>query len=238
MEVFEGKVGTQDVLVKALKKQPDNGDLKLLSKCTLILQTLEHSNILPFLGLYYFNELTDLGLTQLLGKAADKSEDSDKYNCAYALHKLYRGSAPLERLPSRPPHVSDEIWGVLQGWLMKANNSKSNTKDSPPSTQTPVPDPQRKGLQDYTHLPIVAQNHDVLSHASHFNNSNNAHFSAIGGNQLNSNANRTQNINCGRDHNLNISETGNAWRYGSMRFHAVPYLRHTGMKQGGHAWSE
>ncbi|KAK1216390.1 hypothetical protein PQX77_021004 [Marasmius sp. AFHP31] len=56
VEVFKGKVGTQEVLVKVLKKQRDVGDLKMLLNRALNLQTLEHSNILPFLGLYYFDE--------------------------------------------------------------------------------------------------------------------------------------------------------------------------------------
>ncbi|KAK1216393.1 Rho guanine nucleotide exchange factor [Marasmius sp. AFHP31] len=270
--VFKGKVGTLDVTVKKLKETgPDGEQLKTLLKHAVAWQKLNHRNVLPFLGLYYFDEsrerlcvvypwmeqhnfgeinadqvtsetlnelargtvdglqyihdqkvihgdlqtstfltgpsdvarIADLGLAQLLGKAADKSEDSDKYNCAYALCKLYRGNVPLESPPSRPPRVSDEIWGVLQEWLIRAINYERIEKDPPPPTQTPVPDPERRGSQDHAHSPIVAQNHDVLSHTNHVNNGDNAHFSAVGGSQFNSHANRTQSINCGRDHNLN-----------------------------------
>ncbi|KAL0057241.1 Interleukin-1 receptor-associated kinase 4 [Marasmius tenuissimus] len=271
VEVFKGNIGALDVLMKTLKKQLDVSDLKTLLKHAVAWQKLDHRNVLPFLGLYYFDEsrerlcavytwmeqhnfgeidasevasetlnklaqgtvdgleyihnqkvihgglrtstfltdssdvarIADLGLAQLLGKAADKSEDSDKYNCAYALYKLYGGSVSSKRPPSRPPHVSDEIWGVLQGWLTKANNNETIRKDPPTSTQTPVRDPERRRSQDHVLPPIIARNYDVLPHASHFNNGDNAHFSTAGGNQFNSNANRTQNFNCGRDHNLN-----------------------------------
>ncbi|KAK1216394.1 hypothetical protein PQX77_021008 [Marasmius sp. AFHP31] len=56
-EVYKGKVGTLDVTVKASKGPgPDGEQLKLLSYHALVLQKLDHPNVLPFLGLYYLDE--------------------------------------------------------------------------------------------------------------------------------------------------------------------------------------
>ncbi|KAK1218380.1 hypothetical protein PQX77_018942 [Marasmius sp. AFHP31] len=56
-EVFRGRVGDLDVAVKASKgPKPDGEQLKLLSYHALVLQKLDHPNVLPFLGLYYLDE--------------------------------------------------------------------------------------------------------------------------------------------------------------------------------------
>ncbi|KAJ8079003.1 hypothetical protein PM082_013290 [Marasmius tenuissimus] len=54
-QVFTGKVGPLDVMVKLLCKPLSEDDLKVGSRQALYWHKLEHANILPFLGLYYFD---------------------------------------------------------------------------------------------------------------------------------------------------------------------------------------
>ncbi|KAK1234560.1 hypothetical protein PQX77_002238 [Marasmius sp. AFHP31] len=193
MEVFKGKVGTLDVIVKALKKErPHDEQLKLLLKAAMTWRKLHHDNVLPFLGLYYFDEsrsrlclvypwmeqsslneglpstskesaadsfnkfaegvidglvyihgqnvvhgglrnpssflidlpdrscIADLGLAQLLGEeATGMNEDSDMFQCARTLYKKLYGCRRIKNPPSRPPHVTDALWEVLEEWLKK-----------------------------------------------------------------------------------------------------------------------
>ncbi|KAL0057919.1 Rho guanine nucleotide exchange factor [Marasmius tenuissimus] len=53
VEVFKGKVGSLDVMVKALQKPISEDDLKVGLQQALSWQKLDHKNVLPFLGLYY-----------------------------------------------------------------------------------------------------------------------------------------------------------------------------------------
>ncbi|KAK1216387.1 hypothetical protein PQX77_021001 [Marasmius sp. AFHP31] len=166
MEIFKGKIDELDVTVKALKTRPGPGDkeLEMLLKHALTLLKLDHGNIVPFLGLDYFDEdrsrvclvyrwieqlsidehipdnreeiggiigglehlhskrvihgdlrpsnllvpqgeaprIADLGLAQLLGKAADKDVKSDRYQCARVLYEEAQGIiGGLEHLHSK-----------------------------------------------------------------------------------------------------------------------------------------
>ncbi|KAL0057582.1 hypothetical protein AAF712_015769 [Marasmius tenuissimus] len=57
VEVFKGKVGTLDVIVKAVKKPGPNGErLESLLKQAITWRKLHHENVLSFLGLYYFDD--------------------------------------------------------------------------------------------------------------------------------------------------------------------------------------
>ncbi|KAK1216385.1 Receptor-interacting serine/threonine-protein kinase 1 [Marasmius sp. AFHP31] len=57
VEVFKGKVGTLDVIVKALKKPGPSGErLESLLKQAITWRKLHHKNVLSFLGLYYFDD--------------------------------------------------------------------------------------------------------------------------------------------------------------------------------------
>ncbi|KAL0058291.1 hypothetical protein AAF712_015042 [Marasmius tenuissimus] len=57
-DVYKGKIGTRDVIVKVLKKQlgPNEERLKMLMKQAIDWQKLHHDNVLPVLGLYYYDE--------------------------------------------------------------------------------------------------------------------------------------------------------------------------------------
>ncbi|KAJ8079042.1 hypothetical protein PM082_013329 [Marasmius tenuissimus] len=57
LETLKGKIDNLDVTVKALKQAgPDDKELGMLLKHALAWQKLNHSNIVPFLGLYYYDE--------------------------------------------------------------------------------------------------------------------------------------------------------------------------------------
>ncbi|KAK1216384.1 hypothetical protein PQX77_020998 [Marasmius sp. AFHP31] len=56
VEVSKGRVGTLDVIVKALKKGPRSEQLKALLRDAVIWRKLHHHNVLSFLGLYYLDE--------------------------------------------------------------------------------------------------------------------------------------------------------------------------------------
>ncbi|KAJ8079064.1 hypothetical protein PM082_013351 [Marasmius tenuissimus] len=58
VEFFKGKIGDLDVSVKAPKKQPrpDNKQLGTFLQQAIVWRRLEHQNVLPFMGLYYFDE--------------------------------------------------------------------------------------------------------------------------------------------------------------------------------------
>ncbi|KAL0058290.1 hypothetical protein AAF712_015041 [Marasmius tenuissimus] len=188
VEVFKGKVGTLDVIVKALNQQPGLNDqqLKMPLKTAITWRKLQHDNVLLFLGLYYFDEsrsraclvypwmeqrsfesdasgeseaegiidglkyihshnivhgnlskrsllidppsaarIADLGLAQLLGKAAGKSLDSDKYQCARTLYMVLGGKLPLKYPLHQPLEVPDSMWKVLEEWLREDSSSRT-----------------------------------------------------------------------------------------------------------------
>ncbi|KAJ8079044.1 hypothetical protein PM082_013331 [Marasmius tenuissimus] len=59
IEVSRGKVGTQEVIVKALKESesgPDEATLNMLLRNAIAWRKLDHRNVLPFWGLYYLDE--------------------------------------------------------------------------------------------------------------------------------------------------------------------------------------
>ncbi|KAJ8079013.1 hypothetical protein PM082_013300 [Marasmius tenuissimus] len=57
VELYRGKIGHADVAVKVLKEhpRPDDKRLETYLQQAVVWRKLEHQNILPFLGLYYFN---------------------------------------------------------------------------------------------------------------------------------------------------------------------------------------
>ncbi|KAK1226390.1 SCF ubiquitin ligase complex subunit cdc4 [Marasmius sp. AFHP31] len=57
IDVYKGKVGTLDVIIKVLRESaPAEEQLKMLLKQAIIWRKLHHDNTLQFLGLYYFDK--------------------------------------------------------------------------------------------------------------------------------------------------------------------------------------
>ncbi|KAK1216372.1 hypothetical protein PQX77_020986 [Marasmius sp. AFHP31] len=191
VEFFKGKIGDMDVSVKAPKKQPrpDDRQLETFLQQAIVWRRLEHQNVLPFLGLYYFDEarsrvclvspwmensaagaevkpedcvkgvaaglfhlhsqkvvhgdlnvfnifinsagisrIGDLGLPQLLGKAADKSEDV--YRFGRLSFKLFGGTSLKGKDgPLRPLGVSNPMWEVIKKCLNTSPSSRPLASD-------------------------------------------------------------------------------------------------------------
>ncbi|KAL0057583.1 hypothetical protein AAF712_015770 [Marasmius tenuissimus] len=137
VEVYKGKVGTQDVIVKALKKErPHDEQLKAADSFNKFAegvidglihihnQDIIHGGLRnPSSFLIHPPDrscIADLGLAQLLSDEGDDgSQDSDMFQCARTLYKKLYGCRRLKNPPSRPPHVTDTLWDKLEAWLKK-----------------------------------------------------------------------------------------------------------------------
>ncbi|KAL0058243.1 SCF ubiquitin ligase complex subunit cdc4 [Marasmius tenuissimus] len=83
--------------------------------------------------------IADLGLAQLLGKAVDGSQESDRHQCARVLYKeVYGGNDQgLEKNPpSRPLRVSDAAWRDLREWL--SQGPSASIGDTSLGSQDPI----------------------------------------------------------------------------------------------------
>ncbi|KAK1235564.1 hypothetical protein PQX77_001205 [Marasmius sp. AFHP31] len=191
VEFFKGKIGDMDVSVKAPKEQhrPDDKQLETFLQQAIVWRRLEHQNVLPFLGLYYFDEarsrvclvspwmensaeqsdvepedllkgaaagllhlhsqkvvhgdlnlsnifidsagisrIGDLGLPQLLGKAADKSEDV--YRFGRLSLELFGGTiSKAKDGPCRPLNMSNPMWDVVKKCLNTTPSRRPGASD-------------------------------------------------------------------------------------------------------------